>query len=265
MSIQGAQIGFSNSCPTTGSSCTDKYGCNASVCPDFTIKRFDTKPAFKVAVEDCDGAIDLTDTNLVVEVNMWSKGKLRSAITAADTYFRLADNVGFDQVMVGDIIVADRVRMPEHMLVTAFDESNYYIQVQRGYNSTTASAWRKGQSLRIFRAMNKAGEVETQYEDILQVDGTTLEDQVVESYVVFEWDINTTCLPGCYWLEFKLLKMSSASLAAASLNATPSFTPSLTPVDYGCVLGTGVEWARRFPVNKEGFLIEIVDSPTMEM
>ena len=239
----------------------DKFGCNSSVCPDFTIKRFDTKPAFKVAVEDCDGALDLTDDTLVVEVSMWAKGKLRSAITVSDTDFRLADNIGFEQIMVGDIIVADRARLPEHMLVTAFDETNYYVQVQRGYNSTTASAWKKGQSIRIFRAMSVAGEIETQYEDILQVDGTTLDDQIVDSYVVFEWDANTTCLPGCYWLEFKLLKMT----AVVAAMATPSFTPSLTPSDYGCALGTGVEWVRRFPADSEGFLIQIVDSPTMEL
>jgi hypothetical protein len=30
-------------------------------------------------------------------------------------------------------------------------------------------------------------------------------------------------------------------------------------------MGTGVEWVRRFPSDGEGFLIKIVDSPTMEL
>jgi hypothetical protein len=47
---------------------------------------------------------------------------------------------------------------------------------------------------------------------------------------------------------------------------TPSFTsPSLTPTDFGCGLGAGVEWVRRFPVDGEGFLIHITDSPTAEL
>ena len=50
-----------------------------------------------------------------------------------------------------------------------------------------------------------------------------------------------------------------------STSITPSFTdPDLTPASFGCGLGEGVEWVRRFPVSGEGFLIQIVDSPTME-
>jgi len=265
MSIQGAQIGFSGSCPTTSTNCTDKFGCTTT-CPDFTIKRHDTKPPFKVSVEDCDGPLDLTGDNLVVEVNMWANAKLRSPITPTDTYFRLADNVGFEQIMQGDIIIADRVRLPEHMLVTGFDETNYYIRVQRGYNATTPSAFKKGQTLKIFRAMGVTAEIETTLEDVLQIDGTTLEDQLSETFLVFEWDENTTCLPGCYWLEFKLLQMSSGTSLLSAASVVPSFTSStLTPADFGCNLGTGVQWVRRFPANGEGFLIKVIDSPTMEL
>ena len=45
-----------------------------------------------------------------------------------------------------------------------------------------------------------------------------------------------------------------------------NFTPSTnTPADFGCGLGDGMEWVRRFPVDQEGFLINVVDSPTAEM
>lgn len=269
MAIKGACTGVGG-CGSTRKGCSDKFGCPPGVCPDFTIKRHDTKPAFKVSVEDCDGIFDLTDESLVLEASMWAKAKLRTSITTTDTYFALADNIGFEQAMIGDIIIMDRVRMPEHMLVTAFDETNKLIQVQRGYNGTLPSDWKRGTSLRIFRTIDAAAEIETVFDDIIQADGTTLQDQLIESFLVFEWNENTTCLPGCYWLEFKLLKMQDATASmlqdtVSGLAVIPSFTsPSLTPTNFGCIKGAGVEWVRRFPSEGEGFLVKIVDSPTAE-
>jgi len=52
-------------------------------------------------------------------------------------------------------------------------------------------------------------------------------------------------------------------------NATsiiPSFSDeNLTPYYFGCILGEGVEWVRRFPIDGEGFLIKVVFSPTTEV
>lgn len=267
MTIRGSKTGLpceSKNC------CPSKDGCPKGVCPHFIIKRHDTKPPLKVAVDTCEGAFDLSDENLAVEINMWAKGKLKSAITNSDTYFRLADDIGFEQVMVGDIIVMERVRRPEHMLVTAFDEENKLIQVQRGYNGTPATAWKKGSSLRIFRVMNGPGEIEIVMEDILQVDGSTSEDQIVDSFLVYEWKPNDTCLPGCYWVEFKLLMLTESSeismLLSNQVSITPSFTPeTLSAGDFGCKLSEGVEWIRRFPSDSEGFLVKVVDSPTAEL
>jgi hypothetical protein len=286
---------------------------------------------------------------------MWALSKIKDTITVDDTYFRLMDNVGFDQIMVGDIIVMDRVRLPEYMLVTGFDESNKLIQVQRGYHGTNPSAWTKGNPLRIFRIMNGIGESELVYEDQTNVDGST-DNTLSESYLVYRFGAEDTCLPGCYWLEFKVLKMADVtyflpggnwtgethqytdgffytgtshtdssvilsldqvndrkliggtvwsgevheyssnyytgsahddgsvilnvtgipstadidynedSMALMSFSGIPSFTdPSLIPADFGCTLGTGVEWVRRFPVDSEGFLIKVIDSPTQEL
>jgi 2-keto-3-deoxy-6-phosphogluconate aldolase len=45
-----------------------------------------------------------------------------------------------------------------------------------------------------------------------------------------------------------------------------SFTPStMTAADFGCCLGAGVDWVRRFPASGEGFLIQIINSPTKEL
>lgn len=335
--------------------CLSKDGCPPGRCPDFIIRRHDTRPPLKVSVEDCNGPFDLQ--GLVIEVNMWALARLKTAITADDTYFRLADDIGFEQIMVGDIIVFDRARLPEHMLVTAFDETNKLVQVQRGYHATTPSDWTKGQLMRIFRVMNAPATAELTYQDIQQVDGTTDRDVLSEASMVYEWQPEDTCLAGCYWLEFKVLKMidivwylpggywtgevhthtdgffytgtehtessvvlsydqiadkyflpktrwteethihsdshtytgsihddgsvlldktgvpstdaiayNDEGLAAQATSVIPSFTDeSLTPSDFGCYLGEGVEWVRRFPIDGEGYLIKIENSFTPEL
>lgn len=294
---------------------------------------------------------------LIIEANMWALAKLKADLDDTTDYFRLADDIGFEQVMVGDIIVMERVRMPERMLVTGFDEHNKLLKVQRGYHGTTPGHWKKGSKMRIFRILNAPAEAEMVLEDIQNVDGTTDKDVISESYLVYEWQPEDTCLPGCYWFEFKVLKMidmvwylpggywtgdvvtgsdgyfytgatyteSSVILSydqvegkyflphtpwagevhlhtdenyytglvhndgSVLLNKTgipsdlntaynqngatafheisfiPSFTDeSLTPYYFGCVLGEGVEWVRRFPIDGEGFLIKIEFSPSSE-
>jgi hypothetical protein len=376
--------------------------CPTDRCPDFTIRRHDTRPEFKVAVQDCDGPLDIQ--GLVVEVNMWTVAKLKKSITATDTYFSLADNGSFDQIMEGDVVVMNRARNPEYMLVTGFDEDNKLVQVERGYRATTPSSWKKGNGMRIFRIMNAPAQTETHFEDIKEPDGSVEENTLIASFLVYQWSPQDTCLPGCYWLEFKIIKMqdlvlflpgghwggpvtqndngifytgsaitgSSAPLSYDSVHdryllpSTPwdgdfhlysgdyytgtdhddgavyldrtavaadptvvfnasitnahalesnlyenelasnhggndydtinahysgighegnpnsvqylqcgpsmaSIVPSFTSTDiasvaqhYGCLLGEGVEWIRRMPVDGEGFLIRITDSPTVE-
>lgn len=248
-----------------GNACLDNFGCPSGVNPDFVIRRHDTKPPLEIIVRDCDGAIDLTDT--VLEVSMWAKAKLKQSVSKTDTYFALADNIGFSQALVDDIIVVNQIRNPEQMLITGFDEQNKFIRVQRGYNGSPISAYSKGQAIKIFRVLNGVGETEMTLMDVLQVDGTTEEDVLTESKLVYEWKATDTCVPGCFWFEFKLLKMAaptSMSMLSTAASITPSFS-SFTPSESGCTLGVGVEWARRFPTESEGFLVKIVDSPTSEL
>jgi hypothetical protein len=245
---------------TTPIGCIDRFGCLPSRCPDFTIRQHDTKPDFRFDVEDCDGPMDLTD--LVCEASMWVKAKLKKAITAADTYFGLADAIGFDQIQVGDIIVMDRARAPEQMLVTGFDEVNRLVQVQRGYNGSVVSAYPRGAGLKAFRTLNAVATTEMVREDIPQVDGTVQTAVLTKSTLVYEWAAEDTCLAGCYWFEFKLLKMQTLQLMAS---AAPSVSfISYSPSDTGCALAAGVEWVRRFPTTGDGFLIQIGPSPTAE-
>ena len=186
-------------------SCLDKLGCPPNQCPDFVIRRHDTRPNFKVEISDCGGPIDLQ--GLVVEISMWALAKLKANILDTDTYFALADNIGFNQVMMGDIIVLDRARNPEHMLVIGFDETNYLIRVQRAYHGTTASAWKKGTQMRIFRIMGAPADGSVEFSDIQEVDGTVTKDVMQSSILSYSWQPEDTCLSGCYWLEFKVLKM----------------------------------------------------------
>ena len=252
-------------CTSNTTGCVDQFNCSDAVCPDFKIRRNDNKPDFKVKVEDCDGPLDLTD--LVLEASMWANGKLKTALASSTDYISLADNIGFNQIMIGDVIVMDRPRQTEHMLVTAFDEDNYFVQVQRGYHGTPAQNWKKGHPLKIIKFMNVQAATEMILEDIINLDGTTTADVLTSSFLVYNWQPNDTCLPGCYKLEFKLMKMTAGlwkdSVGLAS-NVTPSFTdPSL--IDYQCGLPTGVEWIRRFPSDSEGYNIRIYDTPTSEI
>ena len=218
----GVPCGTSNSCP-------DSSGCPGDRCPDFTIKRRDTYPAFKVAVSDCDGPLDLTDENLSVSVSIWGNTKLKLEIDDAETEIAFADNIGFNQLIVGDVIIMDRVRDAEKMLVESFDEVAFTITVERGYDGTVASGWDKGAKLKFFRAIDVDATLETVVEDVEQLDGSVLTDQVMESYLVYEWSEEDTSAPGCFWLQFKL-----------------------TNSDEG--------WVRRFPESSEGFLIKINDA-----
>ncbi len=238
--------------------CGSKDGCNPTICPDFVIKRYDTQPSFKVAIEDCDGPIDLT--GLIVEASMWAKARLKANIGTTDINFQVAGDIGFEQMMVGDIIIMHRARLPEHMLITGFDETNRYVQVQRGYNGTIASAWKKGSHLRIVKMMNAPAESQMVLQDVTNIDGRTNKDTISDSFLVYQWQSTDVCLPGCYYMEFKLIKM----LAPPPTQVPGSTVPIPSVVDYGCGASFGVEWMRRYPVSSEGYIIHIYDSITGE-
>lgn len=260
---------------STVQTCPDEYGCISGKCPDFTIRRHDTKPVFRVKVEDCDGPLDLTD--LVLEATMWAKGKLKVALDQDDTVLAFADNIGFNQVMQGDVLIMDQARLPEKMLVTGFDEVNRLIHVQRGYHGTPIQNWKRGNSVKIIKFTNASASTEMVYQNVINIDGSTTENVLTESFLVYEWQSEDTCLPGCYYLEFKLMKMLVLGINMQTTvpsnqipsnivpeGVIPSFTdPSFTPSTFACSMGAGIDWIRRFPVDKEGFYIKIVDSITV--
>lgn len=276
--------------------CPNIYGCIPGVCPDFTIRRHDTKPPFRVKMDTCDGPMDLT--GLILEATMWAKGKFKKTLDINDTYFSLADNIGFHQIMVGDIIFVDRPRSIEKMLVTGFDEENFLILVERGYHGTPIQKWVKGTPLRIMKFINAQSQTEMIYEDILEIDGTTTENVLTDSFFIYEWNQNDTCLSGCYYLEFKLIKLIESEVpeeildldgdgdddivrSPSEITWSPSeivlpevipypslisgteISPSFISTSQ-CELAEEIDWIRRFPISEEGFIIQITNSPTQE-
>lgn len=201
--------------------------------PDFCIKRNDTKPPFRISISDCDGVVDLTDENLVLEASMWLNSKLKNNISDTDANLYFADNLGFDQIAVGDVIVFDKPRNYEKLLIQSIDELNKSITVQRGHDGTAPKSWSKGTILKIFKFAGLSAQIESTYADVSKVDGTVT-NELVDTSFVFNWTAEQTSLSGCYWFEFKLMNINPSS--------------------------GDIDWVKSFPLSAEGFLISVLDS-----
>lgn len=220
-------------CGSTAKGCGGNGSC--PVPPDFCIKRNDTRPPFRVAMSDCDGPVDLTEEGIVVEASMWFDSKLKSSLTPSSVSLRFADDIGFESVKVGDVIVTSRVRFPEKMLVTSIDESTHEIAVLRGYEATDPQSWDRGMPLKVFRFRDEPAAVESVIDTVDSIDGSSSEE-LSDTLLVFEWGSDKTSMPGCYWFEFKVLKFALGS--------------------------EDPDWVKRVPLSPEGYMINIVDSPT---
>jgi hypothetical protein len=217
-----------------GVGCSSGDYCGNSKSADFCIKRHDTRPSLRISVSDCDGAIDLTDENLFLEASMWFEAKLKSKLDIGDSTISLADNIGFDQISVGDVVFLNNVRNPEQLTVLSIDEVAKLIYVSRAQNATTEQNWQKGSTLKIFRFLEQQAHIESVFEEKKNID-ETISEELVDTFFVFDWSENQTSLPGYYFIEFRLIKISE---------------------------NNEIEWQKRFPLEKNGFLINIIDSST---
>jgi hypothetical protein len=239
-------------------------GCNTTIAemPIYVAKQHSTYPPFKVDVTDCNGEpYDLKD--LVVEAAMWTNARLKTAITITDDLIRFADNVGYNSVGPSSILHVSNGRDFERMTIVGFDDVNKVIQVNRGACDTTIRPWTKGTTVKILRFFNSPASSELTYHNRENVDGTVTQNVLQRSTLIYEWKPEDVCFVGKYYFEFKVLKMAILN----NLNAFDISTISITPIseiNYHCELGLGVEWARRFPNDKEGFVIEVTSSPTAE-
>jgi hypothetical protein len=228
-----AEIGVG--CGSTGAGCGGAGECPAP--PDLCIKRHDTRPSLKVSMSDCEGPVDLADEGIAVEASMWFDAKLKGDLTSLATEIRFADDIGFDSVAVGDKILTSKSRSPESMLVTSVNESSKTVTVLRAQGGTTAQAWPKGSQLSVFRFMDEPAQIESILEDVEDLEGSVSE-VLVDTLLVFDWTSSHTSVPGCYWVEFKVLKISGAPGSEV------------------------IEWIKRVPLASQGFMVRVIDSPT---
>jgi len=241
-------------------------------CPEFIIKQHDTRPAFKVDITECDLPVDLSD--LVTEVSMWTNAKLKINIDSSTNTISFADNIGFEQINYDTIIQIGNGRLFERMLVKQINDLDNTVTVLRGQANTGAYKWKKGTTIKLIRFLNNPAVGEMLYQDIEQIDGTVTKNQLVRSTLLYEWLAGDTCMCGKYFLEFKVLKMNASSnQVVTTVDGTSSITYVTTPsqnngsnnlVNYHCEIGENVEWVRRYPNDKEGFLIQIIGTPTAE-
>jgi hypothetical protein len=231
----------------------NEYGCDGTpnLCPDFTIKRHDTRPVFKVDITDCDEPVDLT--GLVIEASMWLNTKLKTNIDTSITAIQFADNIGFEQINENTIIQIGDNRKFERMLVDYIDEDTKTVHVFRGQLDTNSYSFTKGSKVKLLRFLNAPAQAELEYQDIENLDGTVSKNTLVRSTLIYEWQPDDTCFWGKYFLEFKIMEVQPITIPVVS-----------NIPNYHCGLGAGVVWARRFPSDREGFLIHIFDSPTAE-
>jgi hypothetical protein len=230
-----------------------EYNCDGTpnLCPDFTIKRHDTRPVFKVDITDCDEPVDLT--GLVIEASMWLNTKLKVNIDSSVTAIQFADNIGFEQINENTIIQIGDNRKFERMLIDYIDENTKTVYVFRGQLDTNSYSFQKGSRIKLLRFLNAPAQAELEYKDIENLDGTISKNTLIRSTLIYEWQPDDTCFWGKYFLEFKVMEVQPIN------NPVVSNIPN-----YHCGLGAGVVWARRFPSDREGFIINIFDSPTAE-
>jgi len=220
-------------CGSVSAGCDQAGDCPAP--PDLCIKRHDTRPHFRVSLSDCDGPVELQEDGVTLEASMWFDAKLKADIDDSSVQLQFADNVGFDSVMVGDVISTSSVRSSESMLVTGVDEPSMSVQVSRGHEGTSPRSWKKGTALFVFRFRDEPAQIESVYEESEAVDGSVTES-LVDTVLQFQWSGSQTSVPGCYWIEFKILKISPET--------------------------GSVEWVKRVPLGSPGFMVRVVDSPT---
>lgn len=203
-------------------------------CPDknydFIIKRNSTHPSLRLKVFECDKSpIDLSKYEITA--SMWSNGRLKNDISVSSTQILLIDNVGFNEVSVGDIILLKNSNNHELVYVNSIDENK--LNITRGYFDTDSFDWKKGSKLKIIKFMNSSATYDLVREDVLKLNGEIESNILVESYLVYNWFLDDTRVPGNFYLEFKIIEKNSSD---------------------------EIIYSRKYPEEKEGIHIQILDN-----
>jgi len=197
---------------------------------DFIIKRNSTQPSLRLKVYDCDWSpIDLS--KFEITASMWANAKLKKDINDSDFEILLANNVGLSAVVPGDVILLKNTGT--HELVQVASIVNNAVMVTRGYFETTSTSWKKGTSIKIIKIMNSGATYDLVKEDVMKLDGTKELNVLVESYLVYNWFVDDTRVPGEYYLEFKVIERNAQDEIISS---------------------------RKYPSEKEGIYLNILDN-----
>jgi len=197
---------------------------------DFIIKRNSTQPSLRLKVYDCDWSpIDLS--KFEITASMWANAKLKKDINDSDFEILLANNVGLSAVVPGDVILLKNTGT--HELVQVASIVNNAVMVTRGYFETTSTSWKKGTSIKIIKIMNSGATHDLVKEDVMKLDGTKELNVLVESYLVYNWFVDDTRVPGEYYLEFKVIERNAQDEIISS---------------------------RKYPSEKEGIYLNILDN-----
>jgi hypothetical protein len=197
---------------------------------DFIIKRNSTQPSVRLKIYDCDRSpIDLTGKEITV--SMWADAKLKKDIDESEFEILLADNVGLNSVVPDDVILFKNSSNHELMQVSTIVDNS--VMVTRGYFSTTPISWKKGSNIKIIKIMNSSATYDLVREDVIKLNGTVEQNVMVESYLVYNWFVDDTRVPGEYYLEFKVIEKNESDEIISS---------------------------RKYPEEKEGIFINILDN-----
>ena len=156
---------------------------------DHIIKRGDTVPAFIVPLSASDKE-DLEELALPlgVRVYLWFQSRLSAAISSIDSSISLLDNVGFDCVVVGDLVLFldGSGGVNELARVTAIDVDNHTLTLSRGIDGGVRD--HEAQiPLNIFRIYRGVGEINLR-----------------EGTLTYYWTTSGTQTAGEYYFEFEV-------------------------------------------------------------
>lgn len=197
---------------------------------DFVIKRNSTQPSIRLKIYDCDGGpIDLT--NKEVTASMWANAKLKRDINENSFEVSLADNIGLNTVIPDDILLLKNSY--NHELVQVSSIVNNTLMVTRGYFDTNPTSWKRGTGIKIIKIMNSGATFDLVKEDVMKLNGTIEKNVLVESYLVYNWFVDDTRVPGKYYFEFKVIERNENDEIVSS---------------------------RKYPEEKEGISVNILDS-----
>jgi hypothetical protein len=206
--------------------------CNNNNNYEFLIKRNDTSPSLRYKIFDCDSSpIDLTE-DYTLEASMWSNAKLKKDLDTVNQEILFANNIGFETVSVGTNLLLKTSNSYETLVVTAVDSYNNTITVDRAQLGTDALNWKKGTVIKIIKFINSPATKELVNSTSLNMQGEE-ETSLAESYLVYDWLDSDTSLPGDYLFEFKVTKKNPETQV--------------------------VEWTRKYPAEKEGISVKILD------